>query len=164
MPQAGIRGQTYYNSGTSQAPTWVRAKFLRDLTLPLSSNEIAVKNKGSVWVKYLRGLIDVAIDGEADWEPGSAVFEGFKSSFFTEKEIELMILDGGIKKQGAQGTRASFIVTKFERGEPLEDAMTVSFSLRLAATSAQEPQWVSIGSNGTITVVPGLLDDPNNNP
>jgi len=164
MPQAGIRGQTYYNSGTRQTPVWNRAKLLRDLTLPLASNEIAIKNKGSLWVKYLRGLLDVAIDGEADWEPGTVVFEGFKSSFFTEKVIELLILDGGIKKQGAQGVRASFIVTRFERGEPLEDAMSVSFSLRLAAESEYEPQWVSIGTNGTLLVTPGLQDDPNNNP
>ena len=164
MAKAGIKGQTYYNAGTRTSPTWHRAKLLRDLTLPFSANEIAVKNKGSQWTKYLRGLLDVAIDGEADWEPGNPVFEALKESFFTEKILEFVILDGGIKKQGAQGTRAGFVVTKFERSEPMEDVMSVAFSLRLAADYPHEPEWITVGSNGTITVVAAFNEDPNNNP
>jgi hypothetical protein len=50
MPRVGIKGQTYYNSGTYQAPNWNRARIIRDLTLAISANEVAIKNKGvQVW-------------------------------------------------------------------------------------------------------------------
>ena len=164
MPKAGIKGQTYYNSGTRTTPVWNRARLLRDFTLPISTNEIPVKNKGSQWIKYLRGLLDVAIDAEADWEPGNPLFEALKTSFFTESIVEIAILDGGIKQAGAQGVRAGFIVTKFERGEPLEDVMTLNFSLRLAAEHTHEPEWVTAGTNGTLTVVAAFQENPANNP
>jgi len=160
MPKAGIKGQTYLKN----AETWLRAKILRDLTMAVSSNEIATKNKGSVWQKYLIGLRDVPIDCEADWEPGNPVFEALKEAFWTEAPLEFLILDGGIRKVGAQGLHASFIVTKFERSEPLEDVMSVAVSLRLAADCPDEPEYVEMGENMAITVIGTFGEDPDNEP
>ena len=162
MPRIGIKGQTYINIGTRQSPIWARVKLLRDWTFELSANEVAVKNKGSFFTKYLRGLFDCPLDGEADWDPGTPFFESIQSSFFSETIVDLLILDGGIKKPDSQGMRAGFIVTKFARGEPLEDVMSVSFSLRLAADYPFEPEWVRTGNNGDIITVGVIGDDPNN--
>jgi len=137
---------------------------MRDLTIAISKNEIQVKNKGSLFIEYLTGLIDSPIDCEVDWEPGDPVFEALKNSFWTEDSVEFVLLDGGIRRVGAEGLRASFIVTKFERSEPLEEVMSASVSLRLSAASPDKPQWVRVATGGTIQIVGEFGEDPLNNP
>ncbi|MCL2745396.1 MAG: hypothetical protein FWE67_16270 [Planctomycetaceae bacterium] len=165
MSRVGIKGQTYFNSGTHALPVWKRAKIVKDLTMSLSKNEVQVKNKGSIFVKYLSGLVDVPLDLEIDWEPGDLVFDALQAAFWSEEILEFVILDGGIRKPGAQGLRAGYMVTKFERGEPLEDQMTGSISLRLHADSEEEPDWVKVNTGGTALETIGAFgDDPLNNP
>ncbi|GHT30654.1 hypothetical protein FACS1894214_0910 [Planctomycetales bacterium] len=165
MPKVGIKGQTYFNSGTHDTPVWQRAKIVHDLTLSLSKGEVQVKNKGSRWVKYLSALNDVPLDLEIDWEPGHAVFDALQAAFWSEEAVEFVILDGGIRKPGAQGLRAGFMVTKFERSEPLEDEMLGNISLRLHADWAYEPDWVKVNEGGTaLTSVAAFADDPLNEP
>ena len=164
MPRVGIKGQTYANTGSYSAPVWNRYKAARDLTVAVSANEVAVKNKGSIFVKYLSGLKDTPLDFEADWEPNEPVFDMLQQCFWTQDPIDFLILDGGIKKVGAQGLRGGFIVTKFERSEPVEDVMSVSVSLRLSAEWPQEPEWVKMSAGGVPVVVGAFGDDPDNDP
>jgi hypothetical protein len=164
MPKVGIKGQTYLNVGTHTNPSWKRAKILHDLTLSISTAEVQVKNKGSRWTKYLSGLNDVPLDLEADWEPGDDVFDALQDAYWTQAPLELVILDGGIKKAGAQGLRGGFMVTKFERSEPVEDEMMANISLRLAANWEHEPDWVVAAATGVLTAVGSFADDPENEP
>jgi hypothetical protein len=164
MPRVGIKGQSYFNTGTHDAPVWVRAKILHDLTLAVSKGEVQVKNKGSRWVKYLSALNDAPLDVEVDWQPDDPVFDALQDAFWTDEVLEFVILDGGIKKAGAQGLRAGFVVTKFERSEPLEDQMLANVSLRLAADWDHEPDWVVASATGTLTPVGSFADDPDNEP
>ena len=163
MPRVGIKGQSYLNKGTRTAPQWKRACGLRDLTLEMTKAEVQVKNKGSMFVEYLTGLIDTPLDCECDWEPGDPVFDAMQEAYFTEEPLEFVILDGGIRKVGAQGLRANFIVTKFGRGEPMEDVMSASVSLRLSAESKDKPQWVKVKANG-IEVIGEFGEDLDNEP
>jgi hypothetical protein len=150
--------------GTHASPEWKRAKVLHDLTLAVSKTEVQVKNKGSNWNKYLTALRDAPIDVEVDWAPGDEVFDALQEAFFTEEVLEFVILDGGIKKAGAQGLRGGFIVTKFERSEPMEDQMIANVSLRLGADWDFEPDWVMASAQGTLTTVGAFADDPDNEP
>lgn len=164
MPKVGIKGQTYYNSGSHSAPVWNRCKSIHDLTMAVSSNEVAVKNKGSIWEKSLTGLRTCPIDVEADWEPGTPMFDAMQAAFWSEEPLEFLILDGGIKKVGAQGILAGFKITKFERGEPLEDVMTLNSALRLAADWPHEPVYVRVAAGGTLEVIGAFGEDPDNEP
>jgi hypothetical protein len=162
LARVGIKGQSYLNLGTHAAPQWKRAKVLHDLTLAVSKNEVQVKNKGSRWVKYLSALNDAPLDVEVDWAPGDEVFDALQEAFWTDEVLEFVVLDGGIKKAGAQGLRAGFTVTKFERSEPLEDQMIANVSLRLAADWEFEPDWVVASDTGALTAVGTFADDPDN--
>jgi hypothetical protein len=164
MPKVGIKGQTYCNTGSHSTPQWARVKFLRDLTVAISSNEVAVKNKGSIWEKFLSGLNSCPLDVEGDWEPGDPVFDSMQQCYWTKEPLEFLILDGGIKKEGAQGLLAGLMVTKFERGEPLEDVMSLNVSLRLAADWEHEPEWVKVGADGKLETVSEFGEDPDNTP
>jgi hypothetical protein len=164
LARVGIKGQSYLNLGTHAAPTWKRASVLHDLTLAVSKGEVQVKNKGSRWVKYLSALNDAPLDVEVDWSPGDDVFDALQDAFWTDEVLEFVILDGGIKKAGAQGLLAGFTVTKFECVQPLEDQMIANASLRLAADWEHEPAWVTAAATGVLTVVGEFGDDPDNEP
>jgi hypothetical protein len=164
MPKVGIKGQTYCNIGSHSAPQWKRCKFLRDVTLEISSNEVSVKNKGSRWEKFLSGLDSCPLDIEGDWEPGDPVFDALQAAYWSKQSIEFAILDGGIMKSGAQGLLAGLMVTKFGRGEPLEDVMSLNVSLRLSADWPHEPAWVSATGTGGLEVVSAFSEDPDNEP
>jgi len=165
MPKVGIKGQTYYNSGSHSTPVWNRCKSIRDLTMAVSSNEVSVKNKGSRWEKFLTGLDTCPIDVEADWEPGDPMFEAMQAAYWSKEPLEFVFLDGGIKKTGAQGIRAGFIVTKFERSEPVEDVMTLNASLRMSADWPHDPVYVrSTGATMELEVIGEFGEDPDNDP
>jgi hypothetical protein len=115
-------------------------KSVRDLTIAISKNEVPVKNKGSKFVRYLSGLIDAPVDFEMDWEPGEGAFDLMQDSFWEETPLEFEFLDD-TKEKGGKGLTGEFIVTKLERTEPIEDVMSASVSLRLAADSEVEPTW-----------------------
>ena len=130
MPRVGLKGHVYCKVGNA----FVAMKIARDVTIPVSKNEIPLKNKGSELIRYLSGLIDVPIDLEADWEPGDPVFDALHDCFWNGGSLEFKFLDQP-EGTGAKGLQGEFIVTKFERSEPLEDVMSVSIALRLAADS-----------------------------
>ena len=136
MPRVGIKGKTYIEGNL--------AKWIRDLTVAISVNEVAVKNKGSEWEKCLRGLKTLPLDLEGDWSPGDPAFDALQEAFFAddeEGEVEVEILDAAKDKNG-KGFKGKFIVTKFERSEPVEDVMGVSASFRLSALSNEDPEFV----------------------
>ena len=53
------------------------------------------------------------------------------------------VMDGDIAASGSEGLRASFSVISFSRNEPLEEAMTVSVTLKVAY-SEHPPEWMVI--------------------
>ena len=132
MPRVGIKGKTYIGGAL--------AKWVGDLTVAISVAEVAVKNKGSEWERFLPGLKSLPIDIEGNWEPGDPTFDAMQEAFWSEEEIEVEILDAAKDKNG-KGIKGMFIVTKFERGEPVEDVMSVSASLRLSALSDEDPEF-----------------------
>ena len=115
-------------------------KSVRDLTIGISKNEIPVKNKGVEYVRYLGGLKDVPVDFEMDWEPEEGSFAMLVDSFMNDTPLEFEFLDD-TKTKGGYGLKGEFIVTKLDRSEPLEDVMSASVSLRLAADSQLLPTW-----------------------
>jgi len=153
--RVGVKGQTYYNAGTYAQPEWVRAKCIKDLSFEISKTEVQIKNKGSDWVKYLTGLKDLPLDFESDYNPNDPVSTAIMDAFWTEEPLEFLILDDKITKQGAQGLRAGFIVTKGGRNEPVDDMMTMPSGLRLAADWPHEPAYVMVGAGGALTILHG---------
>lgn len=152
MPRVGIRGQSYLNGGNGAVVQWIRAKIIHDLTIATSSTEVSIKNKGSNYEKFLLGLKSAPIDFDADWEPEDPVFQLMETAHLTDTPIEFLSLDHLLTTKGARGFRGKFLVTKFERSEPLDDEMIVSVSLRLDANS-DDPAHVVVGDDGLENVV-----------
>jgi len=63
-------------------------------------------------------------------------------SWVNGSEIALAVMDGDIATVGSEGFCANFVITGFNRGEPLEEAITVS----VTAKPASEQQWYEVSA------------------
>ena len=68
-----------------------------------------------------------------------AGFTAIKNSYFNNTAISLLILDAAT---GGQGLDADFMVTKFTREEPLDEAIVVKVTAK-PTLSTRSPSWHS---------------------
>src|SRR5687767_3650409 len=140
----GLDGKTYRNTGTYAAPTWNELKNIRDLTLSLEKGEADVTTRGNNgWRAIVATLKDASVEFELVWDTTDDDFIAIRDSYLNNTVLELAIMDGDITTSGSQGLRASFMVTNFSRGEPLEEAMLVSVTVK-PTLAANAPTWMTV--------------------
>jgi len=143
----GLDAKLYRNTGTYEAPVWAEISNAKDLTLNLEKGEADVTTRANDgWRATVGTLKDGSIEFEMVWDTEDAGFSALQSAYFDDTAIELAVMDGDIEEAGSQGLRASFVVTNFTRNEPLEEAMTVSVTLKIAY-SDNAPQWMTVGGS-----------------
>lgn len=140
----GLDGKLYRNTGTYATPTWNEIKNVRDVTLNLETAEADVTTRGNNgWRATVATLKDGSVEFEMVWDSADDDFSAIRDAFLNKTAVELAVMDGDITVTGNQGLRASFMVTKFSRNEPLEEAITVSVTVKPTyATNA--PTWMTI--------------------
>ncbi|MDR1492732.1 MAG: hypothetical protein LBT05_08425 [Planctomycetaceae bacterium] len=117
-------------------------KGVLDITLPFSRNEIQVKSRESVWVKYLKGLIDVPIDFTIHYDPADASFQALQAAFLSDADdsyVNIEFTDNVKTAATWRGIKADWEVTKFEKADPMEDVSDYNVSIRLSAAAGTEP-------------------------
>jgi len=140
----GLDAKLYRNTGTYDLPTWEELSNVKDLTLKLEKGDADVTTRANNgWRASVATLKDGSIEFEMVWDTEDAGFTAIKDAYFNDTSIELAVMDGDIETVGNQGLRASFVVTNFTRNEPLEEAITVSVSLKVAY-SANAPEWMTV--------------------
>ena len=70
-------------------------------------------------------------------------FGAIRDAFLNHTAVEFAVMDGDIATAGSQGLRASCMVTNFSRNEALEEAITVSVTVK-PTFSANPPTWMTI--------------------
>ena len=143
----GLDASLYRNTGTYELPVWAEISNTKDLTLNLEKGEADVTTRANDgWRATVGTLKDGSIEFEMVWDTEDAGFTALQSAYFDDTSVELAVMDGDIEEAGSQGLRASFVVTNFTRNEPLEEAMTVSVTLKIAY-SDNAPQWMTVGGS-----------------
>jgi len=143
----GLDARLYRNTGTHETPVWAEIANAKDLTLNLEKGEADVTTRANDgWRATVGTLKDGSIEFEMVWDTEDEGFAALQSAYFDDTTIELAVMDGDIQEAGSQGLRASFVVTNFTRNEPLEEAMTVSVTLKIAY-SDNAPQWMTVGGS-----------------
>jgi len=141
MSRVGIDCKAYRNSATYATPTWGELVNVREVSTDLSVGEADVSSRGTggweaIETTLKRGTIDV----EMMAVPGDAEFTALKDAFLNRTTLDMAFLDGPIATAGSQGFRAVMKVVGMSRGEPLEDGVSYTFSLK-PAYSANPPTW-----------------------
>jgi hypothetical protein len=137
----GFNGSTYRNTGSWGSPGWDSIGNIRNVTLNLEKNESDVTTRGgNGWRQVLGVLKDGSVEFEMVWDTADTDFTAVKNAFFNDTLIDMAFMDGLIATTGSEGLRAEMSVTNFTRNEPLEEAMTVSVTVR-PGFSANAPYW-----------------------
>ena len=107
---------------------------VKDVTLSLEANEADVTTRAnSGWRATAPTLRECTCEFNMIWKPGDAGFEAIKTAFLTAGTVALAVLTGAHNADGAEGPVGNWSITNFSREEPLEDAVTVSVTAKLAA-------------------------------
>ncbi|MCE9530353.1 MAG: phage tail protein [Planctomycetes bacterium] len=137
----GLDAKLYRNTGTFASPTWDEIKNVKDLTLNLEAGEADVTTRGNnSWRATVATLKDASIEFDMVWDTGDADFAAIRDAFLNKTGIEFAVMDGDISTAGSQGLRATCAITKFSRNESLEEALTVSITVK-PTYAANAPSW-----------------------
>ena len=136
MPhKLGMDCKLYYDStplaGEPGTGTWTELTNTKDVTLNLETGEADITTRANNgWRATAATLKDGSIEFEMLWDTGDAGFTALQAAWENAAEIALAAMDGDIATPGSQGLASNFTVTNFSRNEPLEEAVTVSVTVK----------------------------------
>jgi hypothetical protein len=123
---------------------WNEVENVKDVTLNLEAGEADVTTRGNAgWRATVATLKDGSIEFDMVWDTEDDDFAALRDAFLNRSAVELAVMDGDIAATGSQGLRATFAVTKFSRNEPLEEAITVSVTVK-PTYSENPPEWMTV--------------------
>lgn len=143
----GLDAKIYRNTGTVAVPIFNLIENVKDVTLSLEKALADVTTRAAVGFRQEIGTLkEVEVTFQMVWDGTDDDFTAIKDAFFDGTQIHFAVMDGDVATSGKQGLQAFFIVSAFTRNEPLEDAITVDVTLRLALPddAADQPLWVIV--------------------
>jgi len=144
----GLDAKLYLNTATYESPTWSEVDAARDVTLNLEAGEADVTRRGSAgWRETMAALKDASVEFELVYDTTDSNCTAIREAFMDRSTIEAAVMDGDITTVGTQGLRATMSVLNFSRNEPLEEALTVSVTIK-PGPSAHPPEWMTISGGG----------------
>ena len=137
----GMDGKLYYTAGArGSSPAWSELTNAKDVTLNLETGEADVTTRGNGgWKAAAATLKSATIEFEMIWDTEDVGFTAIKDAYFNNTILGVAVMDGDIAGDG-QGLLADCMVTNFSRKEPLEEAMTVSVTLK-PTYGGTAPEW-----------------------
>lgn len=138
----GMNAAIYYAAiGEGQEPadialsTMVELTNVTDVTLSLETGEADVTTRANQgWRATAATLREATLEFEMIWKATDAGFLAMKTAFLASDPIMLVPLTGDKDddSDSAEGPRASWTITNFSRAEPLEEAVKVSVTCKMA--------------------------------
>ena len=131
----GMNAKCYYGTAGTALGSLTELTNIRDLTLSLSAGEADITTRGnSGWRATAPTLKEGTLEFEMQWKPGDAAFTAVKNAYLGNTTVALAALT---EKHDAVGSKAegpvgNWSITNFSRSEPLEEAITVSVTAKLA--------------------------------
>jgi len=133
----------YYGAAEALLSAMEEMDNVRDVTLNMNTGEADITTRANEgWRGTAATLRECSVDFEMVWKPGDAGFEAIQTAWLASETLELAILDQDKVTVGAQGPKGSFSITNFSRSEPLEEAIIVSVTAKLAVFD----DWVKVAA------------------
>jgi len=133
-------------AGIGGTPEWTEIGNVKDVKLNVSKAEADVSIRGGGgWKRTVGAMKDASIEFEMPWDTADAGFQAVKDAYFDGTLLGLAVMDGPIAGAGSEGLWADCAILKFDRNEPLHDAVTVSVTAK-PTHSENVPQWKVIAA------------------
>jgi len=114
---------------------------IKDLTINLETGEADITTRANNgWRATAATLKDGSLEFEMLWKPGDSNFAAIRDAWLNSTEIGVVALTGANDDTGAEGPASNFTVTSFTRSEALEEAVTVSVTLK----PSSQTQWYQV--------------------
>ncbi|MCG3128259.1 MAG: hypothetical protein CHACPFDD_03136 [Phycisphaerae bacterium] len=127
----GMDAKLYYGNAGSSATNEMTN--VRDVTVSAEAGEADVTTRAnSGWRATVATLRECSIEFEMVWDPADAGFAAVKTAYLNSELIAFKALD----QAGGTGVDADFSITSFTQSQPLEEAITVSVTAKLAVFRA----------------------------
>jgi len=144
MPQTfllGMNAKIYQGPEGSALGALTEADNVKDVTLTLEAGEADVTTRANQgWRATAPALRDCSAEFEMLWKPGDPAFEAIKTAYLSSTPLRLAVLTGEAATSGTEGPLGDFSITNFSRNEPLEEAVMVSVTAKLA----EFEEWVEV--------------------
>jgi len=118
-------------TGPPDGTGWTEIDNAKDVNLQQENGEADVTTRANNgWRATAATLKEATIEFEMLWKPSDAAFAAILAAWLAAGEIAIAAMDGAIDEAGNQGLASNCSVTSFTRNEPLEEAVTVSVTLK----------------------------------
>ena len=142
--EIGVDCKVFRNTSVWGTPAWDELTNIEVVQQGLEAAEAEFRNRGIGFVQSAPGLIKGTIELTLTWTPGTnADYEALRDAFTGKNTIDLWFLDGASATSDNQGLRADFAVLSMSRAEPLEEGVTVTFTLA-PGVSVNAASWASV--------------------
>jgi hypothetical protein len=153
---AVVRGKDfklYRNSDSpyDNSPTWVLVDNVKDLTRTVEKALADASVRGSSFRQQVGTMKDLSLEFQMVYDPTDAALTAFEGAFYSDANVEMLVLDGLIATAGSKGLRFMAQVTNFSVNEALEDVGLVDVTLVPGYDSANLPRRVSVVTPGSVT-------------
>jgi hypothetical protein len=130
----GMDAKIYQGPAGSDLSAMTEMSNVKDVTSTMETGSADISSRATGrWKGKAPAQTECKVEYEMNWLPGDAGFEAVKTAFLTHQPLELCALDGPREVSGSQGVKGRFVITTFNRKEPLAEAITVSVTAELAA-------------------------------
>ena len=144
MPQTfllGMNAKVYQGPAGTALGSLTEMDNVKDVSLTLEAGEADVTTRANQgWRATAPTLRECTAEFEMLWKPGDPGFEAIKTAFLSSAPLRLAVLTGESATSGTEGPLGDFSITNFSRNEPLEEAVMVSVTAKLA----EFDQWVEV--------------------
>jgi len=132
----GLDSKLFYSTtGIGGDPTWLPVATAREVNVPSQKGEADVSTRGgSGWKATVGALKDARLEFELVYDSADAACEALLEAFLSDATIGLAAADGPMMPDGHEIRTHFFmadcVITKFDRKEPLEQAVTISVTAK----------------------------------
>jgi hypothetical protein len=137
----GINAKLYHGTNDAELTAMTEASNVKDLTVSVSAGECDISTRAnSGWRATAATLRECELSWTMNWKPGDAFFTAVKTAMLNSTTLCLAALTGEKATAYSSGPHGNFSITKFDRKESLEEAITVDVTAKLAKYIA----WVDV--------------------
>ena len=129
------------NGTAPSAASWNEITKAREVNTNLEAAEADVSSRANnTWRATRPTLKDATLEFELLWDPADTQVEAIRDAYLNGTQLALAAMDGDITVSGSEGFVADYYITSFQRGEPLEEGVTVS----VTAKAHSDQQWYEV--------------------
>jgi len=115
-----------------------------DISLDHEANELTATRRGVGYETVFQGLKKASLELTFVYDPADTHLMALRDAYFQGATVALAVLDGDKDTVDTKGFWADWVVTKFADGAPIDDAHTVTITLRPDASSTVPPEAVEV--------------------